>query len=88
MLDRTLEDAIPAVLALLDVLPEDSPFQMLEPPPRRRQTLQALKRLVLRESQVQPLLLFRGPALDRPPRPRHSSTAWSRASRPPPSCSW
>jgi class 3 adenylate cyclase/tetratricopeptide (TPR) repeat protein len=57
MLDRTLEDAIPAVLALLDTLPEGSPFRILEPPDRRRRTLQAIKALLLRESRVQPLVL-------------------------------
>jgi tetratricopeptide (TPR) repeat protein len=57
MLDRTLEDTIPAVLALLDTLPEGSPFRALEPPDRRRRTLQAIKALLLRESRVQPLVL-------------------------------
>jgi class 3 adenylate cyclase/tetratricopeptide (TPR) repeat protein len=57
MLDRALEDAIPAVLALLDALPEDSTFGALDPPRRRQLTLAAIKRLLLRESQVQPLLV-------------------------------
>ena len=57
MLDRTLEETLPAVLALLDTLPEDSPFRALEPPDRRRRTLQAIKALLLRESRVQPLVL-------------------------------
>jgi class 3 adenylate cyclase/tetratricopeptide (TPR) repeat protein len=57
MLDRTLEDTIPAVLALLDTLAEDSPFRAQEPPDRRRLTLQAIKALLLRESRVQPLVL-------------------------------
>src|SRR3989449_5894004 len=48
---------MPALLALLDVLPEDSPFLQLDPPQRRQRTLDALKRVLLRESQVQPLLL-------------------------------
>jgi class 3 adenylate cyclase len=56
-LDDTLHDALPALLALLDVLPEDSPFLSLDPPQRRQRTLDALKRILLRESQVQPLLL-------------------------------
>jgi class 3 adenylate cyclase/tetratricopeptide (TPR) repeat protein len=56
-LDEALQDAIPALLALLDVLPDDSPFRTLEAPQRRQRTLQALKRVLLRESQVQPLLL-------------------------------
>jgi tetratricopeptide (TPR) repeat protein len=56
-LDETLQDIIPALLALLDVLPTDSPFLTLDPPQRRQRTLEALKRVVLRESQVQPLVL-------------------------------
>jgi predicted ATPase len=44
-------------LALLEVLPADSPFLRLDPPQRRQRTLTALKRVLLRESQVQPLLL-------------------------------
>jgi class 3 adenylate cyclase/tetratricopeptide (TPR) repeat protein len=56
-LDTALQETIPALLALLDVLPEDSPFRTLDPPQRRRRTLDGLKRVLLRESQVQPLLL-------------------------------
>jgi class 3 adenylate cyclase/tetratricopeptide (TPR) repeat protein len=56
-LDEALQETIPALLALLDVLPPDSPFLTLDPPQRRQRTLAALKRVLLRESQVQPLLL-------------------------------
>jgi class 3 adenylate cyclase/tetratricopeptide (TPR) repeat protein len=56
-LDEALQDTIPALLALLDALPEDHPFLKLDPPQRRQRTLDALKRILLRESQVQPLLL-------------------------------
>jgi tetratricopeptide (TPR) repeat protein len=56
-LDETLQDTLPALLALLDALPEDSPFRQLEPPQRRQRTLDGLKRVLLRESQMQPLLL-------------------------------
>jgi class 3 adenylate cyclase/tetratricopeptide (TPR) repeat protein len=56
-LDAQLQDTLPALLALLDVLADDSPFRMLEPGQRRRHTLDALTCLLLRESQVQPLLL-------------------------------
>jgi class 3 adenylate cyclase/predicted ATPase len=57
-LDETLQETIPALLWLLDVLPDDSPFRTLEPPQRRQRTLDALKRVLLRESQAQPLLLM------------------------------
>ena len=56
-LDAALQDTIPTLLSLLDALPEDSPFLTLDPLQRRQCTLDALKRLFLRESQVQPLLL-------------------------------
>jgi class 3 adenylate cyclase len=56
-LDEALQDVIPPLLSLLDALPDDSPFLQLEPPQRRQRILEALKRLLLRESQVQPLLL-------------------------------
>jgi class 3 adenylate cyclase/tetratricopeptide (TPR) repeat protein len=56
-LDPALQDTVPALLALLDALPEDSPFLTLDPPQRRQRTLDALKRIFLRESQEQPLLL-------------------------------
>jgi class 3 adenylate cyclase/tetratricopeptide (TPR) repeat protein len=56
-LDETLQDTLPALLALLDVLPDDSPFGHLDPSQRRQRTLEALRRVLLRESQVQPLLL-------------------------------
>jgi class 3 adenylate cyclase len=56
-LDDTLQETLPALLALLDALPDDSPFGQLDPPQRRQRTLEALRRVLLRESQVQPLLL-------------------------------
>jgi predicted ATPase/class 3 adenylate cyclase len=56
-LDEALQDTIPALLALLDVLPADSPFLTFEPSQRRQRILAALKRVLLRESQEQPLLL-------------------------------
>jgi predicted ATPase len=56
-LDEALQDTLPPLLALLDTLPEDSPFRQLEPQQRRQHTFAALKRLLLRESQEQPLVL-------------------------------
>ena len=56
-LDEALQETIPALLGLLDALPEDIPFLRLDPPQRRQRTLEALKRLLVRESQIQPLLL-------------------------------
>jgi class 3 adenylate cyclase/tetratricopeptide (TPR) repeat protein len=56
-LDRALEPTLPAFLSLLDVPVEDATWQALDPPQGRQRTLEALKRLLLRESLVQPLLL-------------------------------
>ncbi|HSF33609.1 MAG TPA: adenylate/guanylate cyclase domain-containing protein [Candidatus Tectomicrobia bacterium] len=56
-LDRALEPMLPALLALLEVPVEDPQWQAFDPPQRRRRTLEAIKLLLLRESQVQPLCL-------------------------------
>ena len=56
-LDEALQATTLALLWLLDAVPEDSPFLQLDPPQRRRRALDAFKRLLLRESQVQPLVL-------------------------------
>src|SRR5262245_32868194 len=48
----------PAFLTLLDVPVEDPYWQALGPPQRRQRLLDAIKRLVLRMSQAQPLLLI------------------------------
>jgi hypothetical protein len=56
-LDSALQDALAPVLALLDALPTDDAFARLDPPTRRQLTLSSLKRLFLRESQAQPVLL-------------------------------
>jgi predicted ATPase len=56
-LDRALEPTLSVFLSLLDVPVEDPEWTRLNPAQRRRQTLEALKRLLLRESQVQPVLL-------------------------------
>jgi class 3 adenylate cyclase/tetratricopeptide (TPR) repeat protein len=57
-LDRTLEPLLTPLLALLDVPVDDVAWGALDPPQRRQRTLEAVKRLLLRESQVQPLLLL------------------------------
>ena len=56
-LDRALESTLPVFLSLLDVPVGDAEWTKLDPLQRRRHTLDALKRLLLRESQVQPVLL-------------------------------
>jgi class 3 adenylate cyclase/tetratricopeptide (TPR) repeat protein len=56
-LDRALESDLPALLALLNASSDDPQWARLDPPNRRRRTLDAVKRLLLRESQRQPLLV-------------------------------
>jgi class 3 adenylate cyclase/tetratricopeptide (TPR) repeat protein len=56
-LDRGLEDSLPAVMWLLDVLGPDDSFLTLEPAQRRERAVEGAKRLLLRESQVQPLVV-------------------------------
>ncbi len=56
-LDRALEPILPALLALLDVPVEDAHWQALDPAQRRQRTLDAVKHLLLRESQGQPVLV-------------------------------
>jgi class 3 adenylate cyclase len=56
-LDRALESSVPALLALLDIPVDDTDWQASDPRQRRQRTLDAVKRLLLAESCVQPLLL-------------------------------
>ena len=52
-----LGPAVPAFLALLDVPVDEASWHALDPLQRRQQTLDAVKRLLLRESEVQPLVV-------------------------------
>jgi len=56
-LDPALGPLLPALSSLLEVGVEDAAWQALDPPQRRQRTLDALKRLLLRESQEQPVVL-------------------------------
>jgi class 3 adenylate cyclase/tetratricopeptide (TPR) repeat protein len=56
-LDRQLEPVLPPLLWLLDAPVEDAAWDRLDPPQRRQQTLDGVKRLLLRESQLQPLIV-------------------------------
>src|SRR5262245_51009011 len=56
-LDEALRPTLPALLTLLDVPVEDHEWQALDPSQRRQRTLDALKRLLLRERQVEPLVV-------------------------------
>jgi class 3 adenylate cyclase/tetratricopeptide (TPR) repeat protein len=58
MLDRALEPLLAPLLHLLDVPVEDAAWEALDRAQRRQRTLDAVKHLLLRESQVQPLLVL------------------------------
>ena len=58
MLDRHLEDTLPSFFALLGVAEPASSFLQMDAQMRRRRTYDALKRLLVRESLNQPMLLI------------------------------
>jgi class 3 adenylate cyclase len=58
MLDRSLEDTLPYLLALFGIEDQPSSLQQMDPQIRRRRTFEALKKLLLRESLNQPLILI------------------------------
>jgi class 3 adenylate cyclase len=55
-LDRTLEEILPYLYALLGIEEPPSPLQQMDAQIRRRRTFEALKKLFLRESLNQPLI--------------------------------
>jgi class 3 adenylate cyclase/tetratricopeptide (TPR) repeat protein len=57
-LDRALEDTMPYLFAMLGVSGSDAALEEMDAAIRRRRTREALKRLVLRESLDQPLILI------------------------------
>jgi predicted ATPase len=57
-LDPALEDTRPYLFALLGLAEGDDPLAPINPQTRRRRTLDAIKRIVLRESLNQPLMLI------------------------------
>src|SRR5438552_1309735 len=56
-LDEALKDSIAPILWMLDSLTEDHDFLKLDPAQRRERTLDAVRRVLLRVSRTQPLLL-------------------------------
>ncbi|MBV8357653.1 MAG: AAA family ATPase, partial [Deltaproteobacteria bacterium] len=58
MLDRSLEDTLPYLLALLGLSEGDDSLAQMDPQIRRRRTLDAIKRILLRESLNQPLMII------------------------------
>jgi tetratricopeptide (TPR) repeat protein len=58
ILDRMLEDILPHIFTLLEVAENDDQLARIDPETRRRRTLDAIKRLLLRESLNQPLIVI------------------------------
>src|SRR6202163_4112518 len=57
-LDRALEDTIPYLFSLLGIVEGDDPLAQMDGQIRKRRTLEAIKRIVLRESLKQPLMVI------------------------------
>src|SRR5262245_11616230 len=57
-LDRSLEDTLPYLFSLLGIEDPTASLQQMDPQIRRRRTFEALKKLLLRESLNQPLILI------------------------------
>jgi class 3 adenylate cyclase/tetratricopeptide (TPR) repeat protein len=53
----SLEATFPALLALLDIPPNDPLWDMLDPPERRRRTIEGVVQVLLREAMIQPVLV-------------------------------
>src|SRR5713101_6856694 len=57
ILDRSLEDTLPYLFSLLGIVDGDDPLAQMDGQIRKRRTLDAIKRIVLRESLNQPLMV-------------------------------
>jgi class 3 adenylate cyclase/tetratricopeptide (TPR) repeat protein len=57
-LDRSLEETLPYLFALLGIVEGDDPLAQMDGQIRKRRTLEAIKRILLRESLNQPLMVI------------------------------
>ena len=57
-LDRSFEDTLPYLIALLGIVEGEDPLSGMDPQIRKRRTLEAIKRILLRESLNQPLMVI------------------------------
>ena len=57
-LDRSLEDILPYLLNLLGIIEGDDPLAQMDGRIKKRRTLEAIKRILLRESLNQPLMVI------------------------------
>jgi class 3 adenylate cyclase len=70
ILDRSLEDTLPYLFSLLGIVEGDDPLAQMDANVRKRRTLDAIKRILLRESLNQPLMVMFEDLhwIDEPPR--------------------
>jgi hypothetical protein len=87
-LDEALQETIPALLALLDALPADSPFLTLDPPLRRQRSSTGSSASSCAKARGSRCCWSVRTCTGSIPRPRPSSTAWWRAYQRPGSCCW
>jgi tetratricopeptide (TPR) repeat protein len=57
-LDRALEDTLPYLLGLLGLVEGEEALAQMDPQVKKRRTLEAIKRILLRESLSQPLMVI------------------------------
>src|ERR1700741_3685574 len=57
-LDQSLEDTLPYLFSLLGIVEGDDPLAQMDGQIRKRRTLEAVKRIVLRESLNKPLMVI------------------------------
>src|SRR4029077_2899095 len=57
-LDRSLEDTLPYLFTLLGIVEGDDPLAQMDGQIKKRRTLEAIKRIILRESLNQPLMVI------------------------------
>src|SRR6202162_5662449 len=57
-LDRSLEDTLPYLFSLLGIVEGEDPLAKMDSQTKKRRTLEAIKRIVLRESLNQPLMVI------------------------------
>jgi hypothetical protein len=58
ILDRSLEDSLPYLFGLLGILEGEDPLAPMDGQVKKRRTLDAIKRILLRESLNQPLMII------------------------------
>jgi class 3 adenylate cyclase len=58
ILDRSLEDTLPYLFGLLGIVEGDDPLAQMDGQIKKRRTLEAIKRIALRESLNQPLMVI------------------------------